>query len=103
MKIDRIEAEYLLDYNSHIKLHYALVEEVIERVCKTLDTAMEEAYSHEKHLTGLPLEIIDEDKRYGRDDMRKYWEQKGWKSRRRDDILERSIQRDYFSKKGEKQ
>lgn len=97
MRIDRIESEYLLDYNYHIKLHYALVGKVIERICKTIDMAMEGAYMHEEHLTGLPLEIIDGDKRYGRDDMRKYWEQKGWKSRR-DDILERAIRRDYFPK-----
>ena len=101
MRIDEIEAEYLLDYNSHVKLHYALVGKIIERICKTLDTAMEDAYSHEKHLTGIPLEIIDGDKRYGRDDMYKYWEQRGGELRR-DDILERSIQRDYFSKKEEK-
>lgn len=78
-----------------IYLKYSLVGEMQEKECQSIEYAMERAYSLEEHLTGLPLEIIDEGRRYKRIDMQKYWEEKGWRFKR-DDVLERAIERDHF-------
>jgi hypothetical protein len=45
---------------------------------ESLEEAMRRAFVDCEYNTAYTEEIIDGDKHYNRDDMLKYWEEKGW-------------------------